>query len=166
MTSRMVAQVPVTDGTHALRRMRRLRTVLIIVGVLLMLYAVLGAVSDPTDRLVGHATFLLAVLVGHDGLLMPLAIGIGAVVGRLVPILARGVAAAATYVSGVLVFVALPFLLGFGATPDEPSALPLNYSRGLIITLAIVWVAAAATVVYRRRRAAAGPATTSRASRG
>lgn len=161
--SRPVTQDAMAGSTGPLPRMRQLRAVLITAGVLLMVYAVLGAVSDPTDRLGGHATFLPAVLVGHDGLLMPLAIGVGALVRKFVPRLARGLVAAAMYVSGVLVFVALPLVLGFGAMPDEPSALPLNYGRGLMLTLAIVWVTAAATVLYRRR-AMAGPPTTGQAS--
>lgn len=146
--------------------MRRARVGLIAAGVLLMSYAGFGAVSDPGHRLGGHAAFLLAVLLSHDGLLMPLAIGVGGLVGRFVPMLARGVVAAATYISAVVAFVALPFVLGFGAVPDEPSALPLNYERGLIITLTVVWIAAAATVFYRRRRAAAGSASTDMARKG
>jgi hypothetical protein len=146
--------------------MRPVRTWLIVTGVLVMSYAVFGAVTDRSDRLSGHAAFLLAVLLGHDWLLMPLAIGLGVLVGRVVPALARGVVAAAMYISGVLVFVALPLVLGFGAKPDEPSALPLNYGRGLVIMLAVVWTAAAATIVYRRRkRAAAAPAACGQASR-
>jgi hypothetical protein len=161
--SGQLTQDHMADSAGPPRWMRPARTWLIIAGVLLMSYAVLGAVTDPTDRLGGHAAFLLAVLLGHDGLLMPLAIGLGMLVGRVVPMLARGVVAAVMYISGALVFVALPFVFGFGAKPDEPSALPLNYGRGLVIMLGIVWVIAAATILYRRRRGtAAGPASISR----
>jgi len=120
-----------------------------------MLYAVLGAVTDPSDRIGGHLIFLAAVLVGHDWFLMPLALAIGALLARAVPSQVRAETAAAAYVSGALILVALPLVLGLGRTPDEPSALPLNYGRGLVISLAVVWFAAGATVLLRRRRRAA-----------
>jgi hypothetical protein len=164
--SGQLTQDHMADSASPPRWMRPVRTWLIVTGLLVMSYAILGAVTDPTDRLGGHAAFLLAVLLGHDGLLMPLAMGLGVLAGRVVPMLARGVVAGAMSISGALVFVALPFVLGFGAKPDEPSALPLNYGRGLVIMLAVVWTAAAVTVLYRRRRhAAAGRATAGHDSR-
>jgi hypothetical protein len=124
-----------------------------------MAYAVVGAVTDRSDRIGGHLIFLVAVLLGHDWVLMPLAIAIGALITRAVPRQARAVTATAAYVSGVLVVVALPLVLGLGRRPDDPSALPLNYGRGLLISLAVVWLAAGATLLYRRRRRSVRPPT-------
>jgi hypothetical protein len=78
------------------------------------------------------------------------------------------VTAAAAYLSGALIAVALPLVLGLGRTPDEPSALPLNYGRGLLISLAVVWLAAAAiaaTALFRRRRRAGGSSTSASSRR-
>jgi hypothetical protein len=73
---------------------------------------------------------LAALLVLHDGVLMPLAIGAGALIGRFVPVRTRAAVRVAAYLSLILVVVALPFVLGFGRRPDDPSALALNYGRG------------------------------------
>jgi hypothetical protein len=129
---------------------RRSRRSLIAAGTLLMGYAVVGAIADEPNRLVGHALFLVAVLILHDGVLMPLAIGVGALIGRFVPARGRAVVRVAAYLSVILVVVALPFVLGFGRRPDDPSALPLNYGRGLAIALAAVWLGAAAVLLTRR----------------
>jgi hypothetical protein len=148
----------VTGPAATPRWMRPVRAGLVAAGGGLMLYAVLGAVTDRSDRIGGHLIFLVAVLVGHDWLLMPLAIAIGALLARTVPSRARAETTAAAYVSGVLLVVALPLVLGLGRTPDEPSALPLNYGRGLLTSVAVVWFAAGATFLYRRwRRPARSP---------
>jgi hypothetical protein len=112
-----------------------------------MVYAVVGAVTDRSDRIGGHLIFL------------PLAIAIGALLTRVVPSQVRAVTAAAVYVSGVLFVVALPLILGLGRRADDPSALPLKYGRGLLISVAVVWLAAGATLLYRRRRRSVRPPT-------
>jgi hypothetical protein len=147
----------VIDGAATPRWMRRVRAGLVAAGGALMVYAVVGAVTDRSDRIGGHLIFLVAVLLGHDWLLMPLAIAIGALLTRAVPRQARAVTAAAVYVSGALFVVALPLVGGLGRRPDDPSALPLNYGRGLLISLAVVWLAAGAALLYRRRRWSAPP---------
>jgi hypothetical protein len=133
------------------RWVRWSRRALVATGTLVMAYAVIGAIRDEPRRLLGHALFLAAVLVLHDGLLMPLAIGAGALIGRFVPVRTRAGVRVAAYLSLTLVVVALPFVLGFGRRPDDPSALPLNYGRGLAIALAAVWLGTAAVLVARRR---------------
>lgn len=133
--------------------MRWLRRALVGAGVVVMAYGLVGAVITVTNP-VGQLLFLAAVLLLHDGLLMPIALAVGTLVGRFVPAGLRAVVAAAVYVSGVLVVVALPFVLGFGRTADEPSALPLNYARGLLVALAAVWLAALACLAARRLRSA------------
>jgi hypothetical protein len=47
-----------------------------------------------------------------------------------------------------------------GRRPDVPSALPLDYGTGLLVTLAAVWLGVATVAVVReltRRRRAGGP---------
>jgi len=129
------------------------------VGLAAIGYAVAGAATDTGIDPVGHLTFLATVLIGHDLILMPAAIGVGALVARYAPAWARGPAHAALYASAVLTFVALPFVIGAGRRPDDPSALPLHYGRGLLLVLAAVWVVAAVAAAHGRRRARR-PATT------
>src|SRR6266511_2419060 len=82
-------------------------------GCLLMGYAVLGALADPDVNPPGHLAFLAAVLVGHDAVLMPLAIGVGVLLGRFAGRV-RTVLQAALFVSAVITFITLPLVLGPG----------------------------------------------------
>jgi hypothetical protein len=95
------------------------------------------------------------LLIGHDAVFLPVVIAVGAVIGRFVPVSARTIVRIALLVSLAVTVVALPFVGGRGRRPDEPSALPLNYGRGLVIVLAAVWLAAGVALAagwWRRRR--------------
>lgn len=106
---------------------------------------------------VGQLVFLVGVLVAHDAVLLPLANGVGALIGRLVPASAQVAVRMAACVSVVVALIATPFVLGYGRTADEPSALPLDYSRGLAVTLGAVWASAAIAVLTRHVRRARPP---------
>ena len=98
--------------------------------------------------------FLGGVLV-HDLVVAPLWIGLGWLAARLLPRAARPAVAVAAVVSGALVLVALPFVVGFGADPANPSFLPRAYGRDLLLLVTAVWLAAAAwaaVAVHRARR--------------
>jgi hypothetical protein len=118
------------------------RRALIGVGVVVMAYAVAGALFDADVNLVGVTLFLVALLVLHDAVFLPLVLGAGALIGRFVPVRWQSTVRAAAVVSLAVCVVALPLVLGFGRTPDNPSALPLAYGRGLIVVLLAVWIAA------------------------
>ncbi|GIG56827.1 hypothetical protein Lfu02_11990 [Longispora fulva] len=138
--------------------MRAVRVSLAVVGLLFIGYAVLGTATDPGSRPVGQLVFLGAVLLGHDLVVLPLAIGVGWLAARLLPGWARGPAHAALFASAVLTLIATPFIVGDGHPPDNPSALPLDYGRGLLTVLAVVWTAAAVwAALARRSRRPAGP---------
>lgn len=132
--------------------MKIAQRILIATGTLLMGYAVLGAIFDIGPGLLGVLIFLSAVLVAHDAILLPAVIGVGALLGRLrAP--ARAPVRAAALISLAVSLVALPLLLGFGRSPDNPSILPLPYGRGLLLTLAAIWIPTLAIAAVRTRRA-------------
>jgi hypothetical protein len=58
----------------------------------------------------------------------------------------------AAAVSGALTLVALPFVLGFGADPLNPSFLPREYGRNLLLLVVAVWLVAAVWAVVAVRR--------------
>jgi hypothetical protein len=130
--------------------MTKFRITLGAIGLIIMLYAAASAALDNGINPVGHLAFLAIVLIGHDLVLLPVAIGVGWLVTRFAPAWARGPALAALFASAIVTFVALPFVIGAGRRPDDPSALPLNYARGLLVVLAAIWVCAAALALYRR----------------
>jgi hypothetical protein len=125
------------------------RRILIGVGTVVMGYAVAGALTDDDVAPVGVAVFLAAVLVLHDGVLMPLVLAAGALLRRAAPPLR-----VAAVVSLALLVVGLPLALGFGRPADNPSALPLPYPRNLLLILVSVWLVAGAFAVRNHRRAA------------
>ena len=89
----------------------------------------------------------IGIAVAHDVLFDPAV----SLVGRLGSDLSariRTVVFVAAVVSGSLVLVALPPLIGEAG--DNASLLPRDYSAGLLVSLVVVWGAAAITVAVRR----------------
>lgn len=126
-----------------------MRAGLIAAGILVMGYALVGVLtSNPLAVLI----FLAGVLIGHDFVLMPAVIGVGALIGRFVPAGNRAVVRVAALCSLAVTVVALPLVLGYGRTPDNPSALPGNYGWGLVIVLGVIWLAALSAMAARRLR--------------
>lgn len=113
------------------------------VGVLIMGYAVAGAITDSDVNKVGVGLFLAAMVVGHDGVFMPAVLGIGALIRRFVPAGGRRAVQAAALCTAAVTVVGLPLALGYGKPPDNPSALPLAYPRNLIVIVVVIWVVAA-----------------------
>ena len=133
-----------------------MRRVLVAVGVAVMGFAVVGALTDDGFDPVGVVVFLGGVVIAHDLVLMPLVLVAGALIGRFVPVAARSAVRVAALCGLALAVVGLPLVAGFGRVAGDPSVLPRPYGRGLLLALVLVWSAAAATVVVRavgRRRA-------------
>lgn len=128
-----------------------MRAALIALGTVVMGYAVLGAATDPGLKPGGVILFLAAVLVGHDAVLLPVTIAVGALVGRFAPRWSRPSIRAAAIVSLAVGVIALPLVLGYGRSADNPSVLPLAYGRGLVLLLIAVWAAALISAVLARR---------------
>jgi DNA-binding response OmpR family regulator len=122
--------------------MTRIRAVLIAAGVLGMAYAVLGALTDPDVQPLGVLVFLAASLIAHDLIWMPLALLAGAVIARFGSPRRRGVVRAAMISAATVTVVAAPLILGPGRSAGNPSALPLDYGRHLVVVLALLAVAA------------------------
>lgn len=106
--------------------------------------------------LLGWAAFVLAGVTLHDLVLAPLAALVGLGIGRLLPGRLRPAVTVGLLVAAMTTAVAWPFVLGLGQNPDNPSALPLDYGRGLVVILVMVALATAAaclrTALSRRRR--------------
>jgi len=135
----------------------RTRVALVAVGAVLIAYALIGVLTDADADPIGMAVFLVAVLVGHDLLWMPIVLVAGLLIARRGPV-ARLVALVAASVG----IVGLPLVLGLGRPADNPSVLPLHYGRHLaVILLAVVTfgVAAALRKKVGRPRRPGGPAT-------
>lgn len=123
--------------------MTALRAVLVGAGLAALGYGLLGLVTNVS--VIGYLLFAAAVLFGHDLLVAPVVL----LLGRLLRRLGR-LWGGALVVSGLVTLVALPYLLGLGYRATNPSALPLDYRRGLFVTLGAVWLGTAALALLRR----------------
>jgi hypothetical protein len=112
------------------------RRALIAAGLLVMGFALVGAVTDDDVRPFGVLLFLVGVLVWHDLLLMPLVIAVGAAIGRFVPAPARTAVRVAGLCSVAVLVVAAP----------------LPYGWGLVLVLALLWSSALGAIGVRRAR--------------
>lgn len=99
------------------------------------------------------AAWFLGLALVHDLLLAPLVAAIAFALARRIPGRLRTVVIGGLVVSGALLLVSLPPILG-DRSPDNPSLLPRHYGAGLLVALAAVWtsVAIAAAVLRRSRR--------------
>jgi hypothetical protein len=105
-------------------------------------------------------TWFLGAALLHDLLIAPLWIACGWLAARLLPRAARPAVAVGGAVSGALVLVALPYVLGRGADPANPSFLPRSYGVTLLVVVLGVWAGpavAAALAVRRDSSRAASP---------
>ncbi|GAA2438565.1 hypothetical protein ACFPFX_36385 [Streptomyces mauvecolor] len=113
-----------------------MRTAVGAAGVALMAFGALLLWGQSThwDVLI----WLAGAVVLHDGVIAPLVLGVGFLVGGLKH---RGLVRGALLAAGCLTLVALPVLLRPLPTANS-SVLPLDYVRGLLISLAAVAVLA------------------------
>ena len=131
--------------------MSRWRTALLVTGVLAMGYAAVGSFLQLGGKLGGVLLFLVAVLVAHDGIWLPLVLLAGTLLNRFVPARHRAPVRVAAIVAAALAMAALPLALGFGRTADNPSALPLSYGRNLALLLLGVTVVTAIILTLKAR---------------
>ena len=129
----------------------RTRAALVAAGVLLMGFAVAGAVTDPDVAVGGVLLFLAAVLAGHDVVWMTAVLAAGALLSRFAR-RRRTVVRAAAISAAAITVVALPLVLGFGRPAGDTSVLPLPYGRNLAaVLLALTAVAVLACLIPDRR---------------
>jgi hypothetical protein len=129
-----------------------MRVLLAIAGLGLIGYGVYGWLDAPGHELQGRLIFAAAALVAHDFVVVPLVVLAGLLTARFVPRVARQPVQAALVVGAVLTAVALPFVIGAGRIADNPSAFPQQYTRGLLILLAVALLVAAGWTLARARK--------------
>lgn len=123
------------------------------VGTTVAGWGVLGLLTGPHTNPVAWARFALTVVLANDGLLAPLIVLAGVGLTRTLPTGSRPLVQIGLLISGSVTLVALPAVLGHGRSPDNPSALPLDYGRGLLVLLVGVWAALGLIALVRRAAA-------------
>ncbi len=143
---------------------RALRWSVGVVGVALIAFAVWGIAHDHgyTDPF-GLGVWLVAGVLVHDLVLAPLLIVVGAVVARVVPSSVRAVVVVGLVCAGTLALVGVPVALAAARPLANPTILPLDYWRGLGLSMLVVVLLTAgvsvvlSSVVARRTRRAQAP---------
>ncbi len=137
--------------------MRRWRYGLGAAGLAAVLFGLRGLV---TGGVATHwpvtVVWLVAGVLVHDLVLVPLLAAAGWVLARLVPAPARPVVRGGLLVAAVMTLVALPVLSGRGDA-SNPSLTPLDYPRNWAILLALTAVVTVSLTVPRWRRPARRP---------
>jgi hypothetical protein len=130
-----------------------MRVTLAIIGLAVLGYGAYGWLTHDGSRPVGQVVFLGLLVVLHDFLVIPLILGVGALVLRFASPAARLPVQAGLAVSAAAGLVALPFVIGAGRIADNPSAFPQSYGRGLLLILAVIWLTAGGWWAVRALRA-------------
>lgn len=139
-----------------------MKRLLYLAGAVLVVWGAYGLATTTRHPRPGPwLAFFLGGVAAHDGLVVPLVIAIGVVVARLAPVRLRPYAVSGLILTGVVGLLAFPFVRRYGARSDNASILPLDYTRGLLVTLAAVWIGVLAVAVTREslRRGATGSGT-------
>jgi hypothetical protein len=121
------------------------------VGGAVIAYGLFGLVRDAAATLPpSWALWLLVALGIHDLIVVPAVFGVARLAG-LVPAPARGAVRVALVLTGVVVLVTVPGLLGYGrdSQPGNTSVLPNDYPVALAVVVALIWAAALSPVLVR-----------------
>jgi hypothetical protein len=133
------------------------RWLFVLPGLAAVLYGGYGLLTAGSRVPLGSwLTWFVGSALLHDLVIAPVWIGLGWLAARFLPSAARPAIVVGAAVAGILTLVALPWVLGVGADPDNPSFLPRDYGRNLLLVDVGVLVVAAlwATVATRRARSA------------
>lgn len=118
--------------------MTGLRLALIAFGGIVAGYgAVLLLTRQDTDNVVAAAVWLVAGVVLHDAVLVPVTLAVGALAVRVMPGDWRRPAVVALVVMGPLTLLAVPVLGRFGARPHNPSLLDRPYLLAWLVLVAV-----------------------------
>ncbi len=117
--------------------------VVIAAGWVVMGVAVVGMYRDPLLGSPGSwATWVVGAAVVHDAVVLPIVVGVGWIVGRVLPSAWRTPWRVVLVVGAVISLVTYPIARRWGARADNPSILPLDVARHLLVLLGILAVAA------------------------
>ncbi len=142
------------DGEVAPRRTGGpLFWVSVVVGWAIMIIGIRGLLHDrvATNPWAVGRLFIQTALI-HDLLLAPLVCAAGLLIARLLKPPLRAIVGGGLIVSTIVALFSFPYVRGYGRSPNMPSALPVNYGRGLVIILVAIWAVVIALSVWARRR--------------
>jgi hypothetical protein len=93
---------------------------------------------DSWAELLAIALWLVAGVVLHDFVLVPLTLALGYLAARLLPAGLRAPVVAGLVVLGTLTLMAVPVLGRFGERPDNPTVLDRDYTAGWLAVAGVI----------------------------
>jgi hypothetical protein len=124
----------------------------LLVGAVGVVGAAYGAWLLLDQDYLAAAIWLVAGVVLHDFVLVPLTLGLGWVAARVVPPGWRSPLAVGLVVLGSVTLVAVPVLGGWGANTDNATILDRPYATGWFLVATLVLAGVVAGAVLSRRR--------------
>lgn len=156
MTADAYTSDPARPASSALRPWWR--WLFVLPGLAAALYGVYGLLTAGSRVPLGSwLTWFVGSALLHDLVIAPIWIGLGWVAARVLPPAARPAIVVGAAVAGVLALIALPFVLGVGEDPANPSFLPRAYGRNLLLVDAGVLLVAVLWAARATRRARSAP---------
>ncbi|MBP7972993.1 MAG: hypothetical protein WBB44_06385 [Candidatus Nanopelagicales bacterium] len=117
------------------------RIALIAAGLLLLALGAYNLLDQvPLKAFPNLIVWLAAGVVIHDVVIAAGVATIGWAISRAVPARFRAPVQGGLIVAGVVAIMAIPVVIGAGRTPTNPSLLPLDYGRNLVIVLVVIAV--------------------------
>lgn len=131
--------------------MLRTRVALGAVGVVLMAVGAVHLVGKSLSDLVNLVVVLAGGVIGHDAVIAPLVVVVGALVLPRLPTWSRAPIVAGLVVLLSVTLMAVPVLGRYGAKPDDPTLLDRPYGvLWLVFALLVAVVVVAASLLRRR----------------
>lgn len=119
--------------------------VFVAVGWAVMAIAVFGLFRDPRlGSPTSWVSWILGAAILHDAVVLPIVLGVGWMLGRALPAAWRTPVRAAIVIGAVISLATFPIVRRYGARPDNPSILPLDVGRNLLVLLAVLAIGAIA----------------------
>lgn len=115
------------------------RIALIVAGLVLFAIGAYALVDQvPLEAFPNLILWLAAGVVVHDVVIAAVVATVGWAVSRAVPARFRPTVQGGLIVAGVVAIMSIPVVIGAGRTPGNPSLLPLDYGRNLVIVLVVI----------------------------
>ncbi len=136
-----------------------MRRLLYVAGTLLVGWGVYGLMTAARHpRPLPWLSYFIGSALVHDLVLAPIVIGAGVIAVRVVGASLRPYVTSGLIISAAVTLVAFPLVRGYGRRGDNLSIQPLDYSRGLLVTLVAIWIGVTAVAFIRRQRHTAADA--------
>lgn len=139
--------------------MKAWRIVFAVSGILLGLFGVFRLATEvPVGNLMVLALWMIGAVVVHDGILSPMVVGVGWLVGRAVPPRARRYVQGGLIAGSLITAVAIPLILRAGQEPASKAILRQNFGGNLTLLLGVVAAVSLALYAVRVARERTGEA--------